>query len=66
MADYSATGSSDNSVSSYSVSSNGVNGLNNLNNLGSYGISSFSSVLVSSLVAAGNHRHTSDDSERKE
>lgn len=51
------------------VSNNGVSGSDNsgvnyfFNNFYSSGVSSVFSLL--SLVAAGNHRHTGDDSERK-
>lgn len=56
--------SSNNGVSNNGVSGSyngGVNGF--FNNFYSSGVSNVFSLL--SLVAAGNHRHTGDDSERK-
>lgn len=55
--------SSNNGVSNNGVSGSYNGGVNFFNNFYSSGVSSVFSLL--SLVAAGNHRHTGDDSERK-
>lgn len=56
--------SSNNGVSNNGVSGSDNGGVNGFfNNFYSSGVSCFFSLL--SLVAAGNHRHTGDDSERK-